>query len=291
VFEYLPIAGSIGMMGVIVECVIEAQEAYNLVFEATYVSRKFEEDNFQGVYKSNLHHSYYYPGGLGNNALTLRKNSWNLTDKNPTIFDPFNRLEDELRDHLVLAFIPKLEDKIGATRPEDFVIKTLNELNPKLTLPSYLAFTRQLYYQHEEIEFGIPISNHTQCIQEVMIMLQEEDFRCVIEVRFAPDKTQALISPGTAGRGLGGTCFIELAVAEGPYGVSRIDEIYRLFEKIMLKYGGHPHLGKRTYLTAKDMAKLYGKNWKIFQDLRRKWDPQEKFLPPENAFLTALFKE
>jgi len=278
------------MLGVIVELVMEVQDSYNLVFATTLVPLQDEEDHWEENYQKNRHLSYYYPGGTPN-AITMRRNSWNLTNDKSTIFDPFLRVYGELRDHLIASFFPQLLDKFGKTKSDDILIQVVDFLQPSLTLPSYLAFARQLYYQHDEIEYGIPIENRQACLNEVRQMLEIEGFHCVIEVRFAPDTTQALFSPGTAGRGRGGTCFVQLAPAYGVYGESRIDEVYRKFEiMIVRKYGGRPHLGKKMYLTRKDMEEIYGEIWRVFEDLRKRWDPLEKFIPPGNIFLRTLFK-
>jgi hypothetical protein len=288
-FDYLPVAGTIGMLGVTVELVMEFVDAYHLVVATTYVSRKDEEANWEQINASNRHLSYYYPGGTS--AQSVRRNSWNLSD-HTSICDSIKDVQVELQDHLLLAFFPKIMIKLAEHQADGHIISALNVIAPKITLPSYLAFARQLYYQHDEIEYGFPIANRVACLTEVMEMLQKEQFHCIVEVRFAPDTSQALLSPGTAGRGANGTCFVELAVALGPYGPLRIDEVYRKFERIITeKYGGRPHLGKKMYLNYTDMEKIYGNDWNRFQALRMKWDPDNKFLPPENNFLNTIFKK
>jgi hypothetical protein len=87
----------------------------------------------------------------------------------------------------------------------DPLIAILNA-DPPIVLHAPDAFSRKLFYQHDEIEYGVPTAERLACLTAVMELLAAEELRSVIEVRFAPDTTQALLGPGTAGRGKGGTC-------------------------------------------------------------------------------------
>jgi len=243
----------------------------------------------KSILTQNRHASYYYTGGIEPKSVILR--SWNIPEvKKPSILDLIHRMTAELRDQLVAAYFPKFMDGLASKPSDDLIIKTFNALSPSQTLPSYLAFARQLYYQHQEMEYGIPISNHLPCLNEVMTYLQAQEFQTIVEVRFAPDTTQALCSPGTAGRGLAGTCFIEINVSLSRYSSERIEEVYRGFELILLKWKGRPHLGKKLNLTCRQMEEIYGDGWKVLQELRMNWDPKRKFLPQGNEFLTRLFE-
>jgi FAD/FMN-containing dehydrogenase len=71
-------------------------------------------------------------------------------------------------------------------------------------------------------------------------------------------------------------------VARRPY-----EPIFRLLEPIFWKYDGRPHWGKLHSLSARELARLYPR-WRDFQELRREWDPQGKFL---NDALRKLFVE
>ena len=37
------------------------------------------------------------------------------------------------------------------------------------------------------------------------------------------------------------------------------------------------------------LAGIYGDDWQAFQQLRREWDPGDKFLPRDNLFLGKIF--
>ena len=47
-------------------------------------------------------------------------------------------------------------------------------------------------------------------------------------------------------------------------------------ERLMLKHGGRPHLGKLIYLDPADLRRMYP-NWEKFDALRRRMDPHGMF--------------
>lgn len=63
-------------------------------------------------------------------------------------------------------------------------------------------------------------------------------------------------------------------------------EAFKTVEKIFLKHGGRPHFAKRFSAGAEELKKLYPK-WNDFIELRRKIDPNGKFL---NSYLKGIFE-
>lgn len=218
-------------------------------------------------------------------------NTWNRTDKQPDWTAPLTRLAHELEDHAAASFAPGVLDDVGMRDAKtDPLVAALNADKPQI-LPAPVAYPRRLFYQHDEIEYGVPMEKRQAALDAVMKMLADEDFHSVVEVRFAPDTTEALIGPGTAGRGQGGTCFIELATSTGTYSKERIAEVYQKFDEVMRQYGARPHLGKKTSMDGQDMAATYGQDWQDFQNLRKAWDPGDRFIPPGNLFLNKMFEQ
>ena len=64
-------------------------------------------------------------------------------------------------------------------------------------------------------------------------------------------------------------------------------EAFKTVENIFLKYGGKPHWGKRFSAKDAELSKIYDK-WDDFKKVRKKLDPNNKFL---NPYLTQLFNE
>ncbi len=177
----------------------------------------------------------------------------------------------------------------------DGALVTLNKRGPEV-LPANKAFARKLFFQHDEIEVGIPLAAGNgkpdygvfrKAMGDVQDLLAEEEFPTIIEVRFTPDVSEGILGPGTGGP----TLYIELATPLG-FSRARIVEVYLKFDRTLReKYGARPHLGKKTTATFRDMAMLHGEDWKDFQKVRQDADPSGKFLPPQNRLLTQIFKE
>ena len=287
-FEHLPIAGALGMLGVVVEIVLQLDPAYNLEKSAVYLPREDAERALGDLLAGNDHLSFYYPGGV-RDARTVRKNTWNRTAAPTGFASSAARAAQELGDHAAAAFAPGVLDFVGDhDAGSDPLVAALNA-GGTVVLPAPSAFSRQLYYQHDEIEYGVPWDQALASVTAVMTLLADEELRSVVEVRFAPDTTVSMIGPGTAGRGKGGTCFVELATSTGTYSKERIAEVYAKFEDVMRAHGGRPHLGKKTSVGAAGMAAIYGDDWQKFEALRREWDPEGRFLPADNAFLNQVF--
>jgi FAD/FMN-containing dehydrogenase len=287
-FEHLPVTGALGMLGVVVEVVLQLVPAYDLKKDVVYMPREDAERALDDLLAQNDHLSFYYPGGV-REVLTVRKNTWNRTSAPPGFAATPERTAHEELDQAAAAFAPGVLDFVGDHDAHtDLLVAALNAGETEI-LHAPDAFSRQLFYQHDEIEYGVPRENALASLTAVMQLLADEELRSVVEVRFAPDTTVALMGPGTAGRGKGGTCFVELATSTGTYSKERIAEVYAKFEDVMRAYGGRPHLGKKTSVDAAGMAAIYGKDWALFEALRRAWDPEGRFLPPDNAFLNRVF--
>jgi hypothetical protein len=163
-------------------------------------------------------------------------------------------------------------------------------------LPANKAFARKLFFQHDEIEVGIPLSAvngkpdyqiFRDAMGDVQDLLAEEEFPTIIEVRFTPDVSEGILGPGTGGP----TCYIELATPLGLFSRSRIVQVYLKFDRMLReKYRARPHLGKKTTATFEEMAKLHGQDWDDFQRVRRDADPSDRFLPRQNPLLRQIFK-
>jgi FAD/FMN-containing dehydrogenase len=60
---------------------------------------------------------------------------------------------------------------------------------------------------------------------------------------------------------------------------------FRTIEPILRKYQGRPHWGKLNTLAREDFRKLYPR-WDDFEEVRRAFDPEGRFL---NTYLARLF--
>jgi FAD/FMN-containing dehydrogenase len=287
-FQWLPVAGALGMLGVVVEVTLRADRAYYLRKGVRYLARADAENDLAALLGQHDHLSFYYVGGV-RDASTVRLNTWDVTAETPPWTASFSRLAHEIGDHAIAAFVPGvLADLARRDARTDPLVKLLNE-DPPVVLPAPDAFARRLFYMHDELEYGLPLSEFRAAAAAVMDLLAREELTTIVEMRFAPDTSVALLGPGTAGRGKGGTAFVELATPFGQHSHLRIAEVYEMVHGVLRALGGRPHLGKKTAVTAAEMAAIYGADWDAFQALRRAWDPEGKLLPRDNLFLAKVF--
>jgi FAD/FMN-containing dehydrogenase len=263
--------GAIGTCGVVTEVEIQCVPAYNLAKSLRMVDRGWVRENIDEIIATNDHVSFYYIAGV--DTKSVRMNLWNRTAQAPSSALALKKMVYELIDMAVSGYL------LGLSRLLDVadVFAALGALFFKATMdgrvtvyPSAMGFARKLYYHHDEIEYGVPYESHRECLDDVLALLRQRRFVTIVEVRFTPDTSGALIGPGAGRR----TCFIELAPS---LSVDNAD-IFAEVETIFARYGGRPHLGKKTGATSATMAEVYRERWERFCEVRRRQDPNEKFL-------------
>jgi FAD/FMN-containing dehydrogenase len=272
--------GGLGSCGVVTEIELECVPGFNLGKGIRIARRDWVERNIDAILEENDHTSFYYIGGAG--VERVRMNLWNRTVLEPPATIKLRKMHHELIDMLFSGYLLGLARVLELTGPT----AALGLLFFKLTMdgrsdvyPSAEGFARKLFYRHDEIEFGVPYEVHRECLRELEVMLKEKGHVTIIEVRFTPDKSDGLLGPGAGRR----TCYVELAPSLSVDPAEMFDEA----EKIFLKYGGHPHLGKVTKVTSAEMEAMYGERFAVFQRARERQDSEGKFL---NDFVARVFE-
>lgn len=268
--------GALGTCGVVVEVELQLVDAYNLIKTTEMVDRVASEANIEELIAANDHLSFYYIGG-GDDAESVRLHCWNHTQLAETPDWPKLKTRAELSDFAISAFVPGAA-KLIADIDEDAPLSNLLAPDHRMIMPASQGFGRKLFYRHDEIEYGVPFELWQPCLAEIMHLLHRKQFFSVVEVRFTPDVSQALIGPGVGRR----TCYIELATPLS----QDTSTIYPAVEDIFKAHRGQPHLGKKTTFTTQDMLETYGDRYVRFQKVRAQQDPACKFL---NAFTSRVF--
>ena len=268
--------GALGTCGVVVEAVLELVPAFNLVKTTTMVDRAATEANLDALVAAHDHVSFYYVGG-DTDSESVRLHTWDHTTEPVT--DDWERKKAlvELTDFAISAFLPSAAELIAEIDEDSFLSNALAP-DHRLVMPGSQGFGRKLFYRHDEIEYGVPFGNWRPCLAEIMELLERNKYFSVVEVRFTPNTSQALLGPGV-GRP---TAYLELATPLS----QPVDAIFAAAERIFLAHGGQPHLGKKTNLAAQDLLSIYQQRFEQFTVVRTQQDHGGKFL---NSFAARLF--
>ncbi len=274
--------GGAGTCGVIIGAEIAVEPAYNLSKAVRVVRRRWADANLDALLEENTHVSFYYFGGMSQSLhqdrafsmRLVRMNKWNRTIDLPTRGGPIFKGVGEFVDMVFSGYLiglARLLNRTDVLAGLGMSLYALTVNHRTVVYPARKGFARQLFFRHDEIEYGLPRENLGPCLDETYALLRTHRFPTIIEVRFTPDQSQALLGPGV-GRS---TAYIELAPS-----LSRdSDVVFRQFEEIALRHGGQPHLGKKLYVDREQMDQIYGtKAMQRFRDARQSQDPSGKFL-------------
>lgn len=269
--------GSIGTCGVVSEVELELVDRYHIEKHTEMVERFEFEAGLEEMLETSEHVSAYYVGGPGQDQV-VRVHRWNRSSKAPTPNWEAKRLREELTDFSISAFAPGIAQLLASIDADSLISDTLAP-DKAIVMPGPYAFGRSLFYRHDEIEYGVEISRYQRCLSEVIELLDAENFFSIVELRFTPNTSKALLGPGVGRQ----TAYIGLAT---PLSQPN-DEVFARVESIMRSHGGQPHLGKKTNLLAHEMLEIYGDRFADFAAIRAQQDPNGKFL---NAFCERVFK-
>lgn len=277
--------GGAGTCGVVIGAELAVEPAYHLAKAVKVVPRPWAEANLDALLEENTHLSFYYFGGVGHSprqehdpdVAVVRMNKWNRTVDPPSGGRRLVKVLDEFFDmvfsgHLIgVARVLHATDWLARVSMRVYALAVNHRA---VVYPSAEGFARLLYFRHDEIEYGIPRQNLLACLDEVHELLRERRYPTIVEIRFTPDHSQALLGPGV-GRA---TAYVELA----PSMSRTTDPVFREFEGIVLRHDGQPHLGKKLYVDRERLEQIYGADtMQRFDAARRAQDPAGKFL---NAF-------
>src|SRR5205085_713402 len=142
---------------------LECVDAYNLAKSIRIVRRDWAEPNIEQLLQEHRHLSFYYLAG--SNVENVRMNVWDQTARPPRPGYRWHDLYAETVDMLFSGFL------IGLTRAVKAASLTarLGEIFFKLTMdgqqtvyPSSVGFRRKLYYNHDELEYGVPFESYRE---------------------------------------------------------------------------------------------------------------------------------
>lgn len=123
-----------------------------------------------------------------------------------------------------------------------------------------------------EMEYSVPAANGVDCIREVAEVIRSRRIAGVFPIEFRFVKADdCWLSP-----------FYKrdaVTISVHQYHAQSHEPLFNAVEPVFHRYGGRPHWGKLHTRSAADLAKLYPQ-WDAFQAVRRRLDPQGKFMTP-----------
>jgi L-gulonolactone oxidase len=138
--------------------------------------------------------------------------------------------------------------------------------------PSYAIFASERRVRFEEMEYAVPRERVVEALRTTKAILERHPVSFPIELRFvAGDDT--LLSPAYGRE----SAYIAVHVFKGmPF-----ERPFREVEEAMSAFDGRPAWGKRSYLSAAELAPRYPR-WDDFLAIRARLDPERRFA---NAWL------
>jgi FAD/FMN-containing dehydrogenase len=129
-----------------------------------------------------------------------------------------------------------------------------------------------------ELEYAIPVENGKQALRQVRDLMLTKHTNCIypVEYRFVAGDA-GMLSPYYE------RASVTISVSGGP-GIDYWNYLLDV-DALLRRYGARPHWGKLHFNNAQDMPALYPR-FEDFRDIRRRLDPQDRFL---NDHLRNLF--
>ncbi len=143
---------------------------------------------------------------------------------------------------------------------------------------SHRIFPSERNNKFNEIEFAVPEERGVDCLKELreLMLTKHTDITWPLEYRtLAADQT--LIGP-PSGRET-------IAISAHQAAEKPQQAFFADVEAIFRNHQGRPHWGKMHTHDAEELANLYP-NWDQFHSIRRKLDPQGRFM---NDYLRKIF--
>ena len=146
---------------------------------------------------------------------------------------------------------------------------------------SHRIFASPRLVRFDEMEYAIPREHAADAVRGARAILERHPVNFPVELRFVA-ADDALLSPAH-GRD---TAYVAVHVFEGMDGEAPFREV----ERLMAGWGGRPHWGKRSFLSARELRTRYPR-WDAFAAARDALDPHGTFesdwarrtLPQRNA--------
>ncbi len=277
---YRAAIGGIGAVGIIVEVVVQAVDAFSVQQESKIYDLASVEADLDRLIEANDHLSLYVFAF----SQKCQVNTWNRTTRPQSARGPLREFLHHAFEALVSVWFADLVAQIGLLpRVSDFVLGGVKGAD--LVLESSQGFNRTLYHVHHELEFTVPYEDTFAVLRQFVTLYEglagkRRPF-VAFELRFTPaghDRT--LIGAGRDRR----STWIDLLCNDS----LGFEPFLEAAERLMMAIGARPHLGKHCHaVDRRYLEQVHGEHFALFSQLIGEHDPEGKF---GNAFTRRLFR-
>ena len=193
----------------------------------------------------------------------------NRSDAPPTPRRPRREwLQDVVLDNHVFGLLNRVARRAPKTIPSLNRLAGRSASQRERVADSFDVFASPRLVRFEEMEYALPRERAVEAMRAARQILERYPVSFPIELRFSAGD-DALLSPAHARE----TAYVAVHVFEG----MSFDAPFREVEAVMGEWGGRPHWGKRSFLSAAELAPRYPR-WADFAAVRERLDPDGRFV-------------
>jgi FAD-linked oxidoreductase len=260
----------LGSLGIITAITMQNRSPFNLKRETSWLSfDEIAEQAYDLAEKNRNFEFYYFP--FTNMVLTDRLN---ITDEQPT-------QSEEIDGNSGIMDLKAARDYLGwSDKLRELILSSyMKTIEPEANVDhSYAIYASERNVRFNEMEYHLPAEEGIKALREVKALIEKHHSEVFfpIECRFIKAE-EAWLSP-----------FYQrdtVSIAVHRYFEEDYQPLFSRIEPILQKFGGRPHWGKLNTFTSQAFKQSYPK-WRDFAELRKSYDPHNKFL---NPYLRELF--
>jgi FAD-linked oxidoreductase len=193
----------------------------------------------------------------------------NRSDAPPTPRRPRREwLQDVVLDNHVFGLLNRVARRAPKTIPSLNRLAGRSASQRERVADSFDVFASPRLVRFEEMEYALPRERAVEAMRAARQILERYPVSFPIELRFSAGD-DALLSPAHARE----TAYVAVHVFEG----MSFQAPFREVEAVMGEWGGRPHWGKRSFLSAAGLAPRYPR-WADFAAIRERLDPDGRFV-------------
>jgi L-gulono-1,4-lactone dehydrogenase len=193
----------------------------------------------------------------------------NRSDAPPTPRRPRREwLQDVVLDNHVFGLLNRVARRAPKTIPSLNRLAGRSASQRERVAESFDVFASPRLVRFEEMEYALPREHAVEAVRAARQILERYPVSFPIELRFSGGD-DALLSPAHARE----TAYVAVHVFEG----MAFEAPFREVEAVMGEWRGRPHWGKRSFLSAAELAPRYPR-WADFAAIRERLDPDGRFV-------------